>query len=137
MPQIILSSIISAIITIIIKVFSLSDKNVIELKKDNTTKKTPTNIKEVLKCLKIKFILFFIISFLFLYFFWFYLGCFGAVYKNTQIYLFKNTVISYAISLVYPFFIYLIPGIFRRYSLKDINKDRKFIYDFSKILQFI
>ena len=135
LPQIIYSSLISSIINIIIKTFSLSEKGLLNLKKDIIEKEKTINIKEVLNCLKIKFICFYIISFLFLIFFWYYLACFGAVYKNTQIYLLKDTVISFSLSLLYPIFIYLIPGIFRKYSLKDIKKDRKCIYNLSKIIQ--
>ena len=67
--------------------------------------------------------------------FWFYLACFCAVYKNTQIYLIKDTLISFGTSMIYPFGLYFFPVIFRMNALKRKNKDC--MYNFSKILQMI
>ena len=91
--------------------------------------------KDIINILKIKFALFFIISLLLLIFFWFYLACFCAVYKNTQIHLIKDTIISFCTSMIYPLFIYLIPGIFRIYALNRKNKE--YVYNLSKLLQMI
>ena len=67
--------------------------------------------------------------------FWYYLSCFCAIYQNTQIALFKNTLINFALSLVYPFGLSLLPGAFRNISLRNNNKE--FIYKISKIIQLI
>ena len=93
------------------------------------------NAKKLKKTLTIKFTLYFIISFIFLLFFWYYLSIFGVIYKNTQIHLLKDTLISIGLSLIFPFGIYLIPGIFRIPSLTVGNKKRECLYNFSKILQ--
>ena len=84
--------------------------------------------------LKIKFILFYIISFVFISLFCYYVTCFCCIYRNTQTHLLKNSIFSFIISLITPFIIYLIPGLFRRCGLKRKNK---IIYGFSKILQMI
>ena len=136
LPQIIYSSLISSIIDIIIRTFSLTEKNIIQLKKDKI-KNGKMNYKEALNCILLKFILFFIISFLFLAFFWYYLASFGAVYKNTQLYLLKDTLISFGLAMIYPFGLYLIPGIFRMASLKSSEKNKMCIYKFSKMIQFL
>ena len=57
---------------------------------------------------------------------------FGAIYKNTQYHLLKDTLISFGLSLIYPLGIYLLPGIFRIPALSNKNKC---LYKFSKILQ--
>ena len=62
---------------------------------------------------------------------------FGVIYKNTQYHLLKDTLISFGVSLLSPFCIYLLPGIFRIPSLSDKNGKRKCLYNFSKILQLI
>ena len=67
--------------------------------------------------------------------FWIYLSCFSAVYKNTQLHLIKDTLISFGTSLITPFAIYLLPGIFRIPSLK--NKDRKILYGISQVVQLL
>ena len=42
---------------------------------------------------------------------------------------------SYGLSMIYPFLIYLIPGIFRIPALRAKNKNKETLYKFSKILQ--
>ena len=127
------SSIISTIITMILNFLSLTERDILKIKneKNDKIKKATT----ILNYIFIKFIIFFILCYLFLFFFWFYLSCFCAVYKNTQIHLIKDTLISFGLSLLYPFIINLLPGIFRIPSLK--NKDRECIYKISIFIQLI
>ena len=93
--------------------------------------------EQILKCLKIKFIIFFSLTLILLILFWYYISCFCAVYRNTQIHLMKDTLVSYLLSLLYPFIIYLLPGIFRIPSLRARNKDKECMYKISKFFQFI
>ena len=67
--------------------------------------------------------------------FWYYVGCFCAIYKNTQIHLLIDTLISFATSLSYPLGLYLVPGIFRIPSLRDGANKREYLYNFRKIIQ--
>ena len=131
-PKMIYSSIISLTINYLIKYLSLTEKNISDIKKGEIK---IDKIPKTIKCLKIKFILFFILSFLFLILFWYYLSSFCAVYKNTQYFLIQNTLFSFILSLVYPFFIYLIPGILRIPSLNNRNKNKSCMYKVSKIIQ--
>ena len=135
LPQIIYSSIITSLINIVVTSLSLSEKNILELKRTNedVNKKE----KEIKKFLKIKYIIFFILMIIFLVFFWYYVSCFGAVYKNTQIYLIKDISITFTLSLIYPFVICLLPGIFRIFSLKSKKKNKECIYKLSQIIQLI
>ena len=116
---------------------SLTQRNILNLKDESCLKNYQKRIENTIKCLKIKFISFYLLAFIFLIFFWFYLLCFCAVYKNTQIYLIEDIIISFGFSLLYPFGLNLIPGIFRIPALKDSNKNKEFIYDLSKIIQVI
>ena len=135
-PQILYSSIISSVLGVFLKSFSLSEKNILEIKNQNN-KNIEKNAKNLLKCLFYKFIIFFIFSFVLLLFFWFYLACFCAIYKNTQIHLFKDSIISFGFSLLYPFAIYLLPGIFRISALRAHEKNKEIMYNFSKFIQLI
>ena len=137
LPQTLLSSFISTIINMLIRYFSLSEKNVLEFKQHMNKINYKIKSKKLLKCLKIKFFFFFIFSFLFLALFWYYLSSFCAVYRNSQKYLIQNTIVSFGLSLIYPIGFNLIPGMFRIPSLKDENKNKKCIYDLSKIMQFL
>ena len=67
--------------------------------------------------------------------FMYYITCFCGIYENTQIHLIKDTLISFGLSLIYPFFIYLLPGIFRISAISDPKKKRECLYNFSKLIQ--
>ena len=90
-----------------------------------------------LKYMKIKFTIFFLLNFILLGLFWFYLTCFNAVFKNTQIYLIENTFISFGFSLFYPFIINIFPTIFRMRSLHSASKNQACAYKVSQIIQLI
>ena len=136
-PQIIYSSLISGIINAIIKYLSLSQDNIVKLKQSKKKKNLEERHRELLTNLKIKFIIFFIISFILLLMCWYYITCFCGVFINTQIHLIKDSIVSFAMGLLYPFGIYLIPGIFRIPALSDTKKNKKYLYQFSSILQMI
>ena len=115
---------------------SLPEKQVIAVK-NRINRKNFGNIDILKKQLLIKFLLFYILSFIFLSFFWLYVACFCIVYKNTQLYLIKDTLISFVLSLIYPFVLYLLPGILRRLALRDKKKNKECEYKLSKFLQII
>ena len=137
MPQILYSSIISAVINIVLKQFSLSEKKILTLKEEKDYKMILGNSKNIRKCLTIKFTIFFILNYLLLFFFWYYITCFCAVYINTQKILFKDTLTSFSLSMLYPFGLNLIPGIFRIPSLKAKNKDKECIYKIGLVFALI
>ena len=135
-PQIFLSSLISGFIDGLIQTFALTDSNLISFKHNTNRKNILIKKKETLKTIKIKIALFFIITLPLLVAFWFYLACFCAVYKITQLHLIKDTVISFGTSMITPFGIYILPGIFRICALKAKKKDKECMFKFSKILQW-
>ena len=122
LPQIAYSALISGFLNALLKILALSEGDIIELKNKHDGKNSSELEKKLNKKLFIKFLLFFIISSILLAFFWYYLSMFSAIYINTQIHLIKDTLISFAFSLFYPFLIYLLPGIFRILSLNDKKK---------------
>ena len=139
-PQILYSTIISAIIGVLLSKLTLTQANIAEIKNTKSERdslKYKTEFNKFKKIIKIKLILFFVINFVLLILFWYYLSSFCAVYKNTQIYLIKDVLISFGLSLIYPFAINIFPCIFRIYSLKERNNKHKYSFIFSKILQLI
>ena len=132
-PQILYSALICGFLNGIINLLALSDSSFVLLKNKSNKNNVRTKAKEMISILKIKFAFFFVINLVLLVGFWFYLGCFCAVYKNTQIHLIKDTLISFASSMLYPFALYFIPGIFRIWALK--GKDKTIMYNFSKIIE--
>ena len=135
-PQILYSNIIGYFFDIILSYLSLSEDDVINLKQEKEIKNIDKKKDETISTLKIKFIFFFIISFLFLVLFWYYIGCFCAVYNNTQIHLFKDTLIGFASSMGYPFVVNLFPAMFRIPALKRKTKTHELMFICSKIIQF-
>ena len=136
-PQILYSTIISKFIDTFIRMFALSQDNIVELKQEKNKKELDNKYKKLIKKLKIKFILFFIFDFLVLGFFWYYITCFCGIYVNTQSHLIKDTVISFLTGLLLPFGLLLIPGIFRISALRDEKHDRKGLYKFSAFIESI
>ena len=136
-PQILYSSVISTIINMILKMLSLSEKNILVIKNEKDFHIALKKSKNIERCITIKFIIFFILCNILLIFFWYFIACFCAVYTNTQTILIKDTLISFALSMIYPFGINLVPGIFRIPALRAVNKDKKCMYKISILLSLI
>ena len=136
-PQILYSFLISAVLNAIMKLLALSEENIIKFKKNKNLKDLRKRKLELKSKLRLKFAIYFIIGFIFILFCLYYLTMFCAIYKNTQIYLIKDTLISFGLSLFYPLLICLVPGIFRLPSLADKKKKRNYLYSISKLLQLI
>ena len=134
-PKIVYSSLISIVINKILGLLALSNNALIKFKENKEKKDVNKRKKNLIKNLNIKFPVYFILSFLFLVAFWYYIAMFGTIYKNTQMHLLEDTLISFGLSLLYPFIIYLFPGIFRIPALSGKKKKRKCLYDFGKIIQ--
>ena len=81
--------------------------------------------------------MFFILSNILLLFFWYFITCFCAVYINTQIILIKDTMMSFGLSMVYPFGLNLLPGMLRLPALRDKNESKKCLYKISTIVALI
>ena len=134
-PSMLYSSILSMALINIIKILGFSEHNIMSLK-NCKYKQIKETMKREMKCIKIKIVLFFIITYILLFVFWIYVGCFCAVYKNTQIHLLKEVATSFGVSLITPFFVSLLPGIFRIPSLRR-NTKRFILFQISKILQLL
>ncbi len=136
-PQILYSSTISAVINMILKQLSLSENNILMVKQEKNLNVQKKIIKKIKKCLLIKFILFFILNYILLFFFWYFITCFCAVYTNTQKILLKDTLMSFGLSMLYPFGLNLLPGFFRIPALKAEKKDKKFLFKIGNVIALI
>ena len=136
-PYICISFAVSHFITIIIKLLFLSEGNISSIKKQKDVYRANIMATKVKRYLRIKYLIFFILGNLFLALFWYIISSFGAVYKNTQIFIFENALISFAISLIYPFIINIFPCIFRLPALSSKNNQNEIMYKFSLFLQVL
>ena len=136
-PQIIYSCLISSFINAILRSLSLSEKDILSVKNEKRLNNIVKRIEHIKKCLKVKSSIFYIISFMLMIFFWYFMSSFCAVYKNTQITLIKDTILSFGLSMFLQFGLYLIPGIFRILALRAKNKDQKFLYKLGNLISLL
>ena len=136
-PQFIYSTLISTVINLILRQLSLSESNILSIKKEDNLMRCYKKAKKIRFFLRIKFIFFICLTFLLIIFFWYYLSCFCAIYSNTQIILIKDVIGSICITMVYPFGAYLIPGYFRINALRAENHDKEGMYKFSRVLSLL
>ena len=130
LPQMFYSLIISTVLNQLLNLLGIYEQSIVEFNKNSDNNK-----EKILKKIKIKIILFFIIDYVLIFFFWIYLGCFCYVYRNTQIHLLIDVTSSFALSFITPFFIFLLPSFFRILSLSDKNGKRNLLFKFSKFLE--
>ena len=134
LPHIIYSIIITSVINELMKKLSLSHPNILEIKNEKNEFNLEGKVLIELRCIIIKFICFFVFGIILLFIFWYYLSCFCAVYKNTQIYFTKTVLIGYLLSLVFPFIFFLLPVLQRKSAIQGWSGN--FIYKMSKFIQF-
>ena len=134
-PQITYSTIISQIIEVFLCFLSLTDKYIYQLK-SYLIKGNIRNIKKIITYIHIKLIIFFIFIFIFFGIYWYIISVFCGVYRNTQIALIKDSIISFSICLLYPFILYFISAFLRVCSLRDSKKRFKCVYNFSYVIPF-
>ena len=127
-PQIIYSSIVSLVIEMLIGMLSYTDKNIYEIRQMEDY--NPEKVKKIIKSIKIKLIVFFVITFIFFAFYWYLISSFCAVYNNTQIIYLKDFATSFSLGFIYPFAIQLCFALLRIFTLRDKNKSRSFLYKF-------
>ena len=137
LPQIFYSSVVSAVINMILKKLSLTESQILEIKKEKDKKKAQDKAKKTKYSLSIKLIIFLALSIILMLFFWYFISCFCAVYINTQKQLIGDTFLSFGLSMLYPFGLNLLPGLFRIPALRAPKKDKKYIYKISRYIAFI
>ena len=136
-PQILYSSLISSVINIILQKLSISEGQILDMKKEKDKGKAKIMAKKISKNLKLKLIIFLVLSSILILVFWYYISCFCSVYTNTQLILIQDTLISFLTSMIYPFIFKLFPGMFRIPALRAKNRDKKCLYKIGKILNLI
>ena len=139
-PQAIYSTIVSEVLDVLLRYLCLTEKDMYRLKKLEQQKKKKyinKDIFKILRCIKIKLFAYFVITHILLFFYWYFVSAFCAVYKNTQKFLFKDSFISLLLSLLYPFGLYIFPTSLRILSLRDSKKRLEIIYKVSDIIPLI
>ena len=136
-PQLLYSFFIWLLINILLKELSLTDRQFLSIKNENNYILLREKASKIRKNVKIRIIIFYLISSLCMFFFWYFISCFCAVYKNTQKILIYDTLVSFGFLLIYPFGFYLLPGLFRIPSLRSSKKDKNTLYFIGNFIAMI
>ena len=131
--QMVYSTIISQILQIVVNYLTMTDIHYYQLKE--LKKNNNINGKEalsIIKCIKIKIIVYFASTFLLFLFFWYTCAAFCAVFENTQGIFVADSYMSFLMGLIYPFALYLAPTALRILSLKGKkSRNKKLLYSLS------
>ena len=132
------SLLISIIISALAEKFALTEDAILDYKSLEKKEDLKKEELSLLENIKTQLVIYFIFSGLFLLFFWYYVAMFCAVYHNTQLNLFKDTLMDFVFYyLIYPFLVSLLPGMFRIPSLTNRERNRSYLYEFSQYLQIL
>ena len=128
------SSILANALLIMLKLICLTHNSVKTLRKIRNVKEAKKKSACVLRCIRFRVSIYFILSFAFLIIFGFYVLCFCAVFENTQINLVKSTLTSWLMSLLYPFIICFFTSLIRNFAFQWKSSC---MYKLKQILQFL
>ena len=128
------SSILSSTLLIILKLICLTHNSVKGLRKIKDVGFAKKKSVGILRCIRIRVAIYFILSLSFLVIFGFYNLCFCAIFENTQVILVKSTFTSWLISLSYPFIICFFTGCVRILSFRC---NSKFLHIIKRLMQFL
>lgn len=132
LPKIIYALLASSAITFLFKFVFLSQSQVQDIRLQYDEQKAKEMAENTIRCIKLQNIGFFTLLMTFMFLFWYYVSAFCAVYINTQGKIFRNSTISFILSMVYPFVICFITAVCRIIAL---CVKFKFLYIISKIFQ--
>ena len=133
-PQIIYSTIVSQLTEVFLCFLSLTDKHIYKIKHLNQLNNKAAS--EIFRCIKIKLIFFFVFTIIFFVLYWYMVSSFCSVYQNTQSPFIKDSLLSFLLSLLLTFVLYLIPPALRICAIRDKKVRLKFIYKLSDIIPF-
>ena len=117
LPQLIFTLLVAHALEILLCFLGITDTHVYEIKSLPPEEKKKEKVMQILDKIKRKLISFFIVTLLLFLFYWYFISAFCAVYQNTQKIFLRDSLISFATSLIDPFIIYGITTILRKISL--------------------
>ena len=132
--RILYSTIISAFINFIVELLAFSHNNIIKLRYYKNAEEAENEKPKLIKKLKLKFILFFIITIFLNLIFFYYITTFCSIYSIIQTHMISDSLISFLLTMSYSIILSLISSIIRIISLKKDNKCRHFLYGISWLI---
>ena len=131
--QISLSVIITYVAEVILCFLTFTDKYIYEIKTFHKNENNTNKIFKILKFVRNKLIVFYVVDLTILLFYWYFISAFCAVYPATQKFYLLDCTISFLAFSIIPFIVYAVMTLIRFISLKDVNKKRfKCLYKVSQ-----
>ena len=125
LPQLLFTLLGAHILEVILCYLSLTDVHVYEIKAlPPQEKKNGQKIMDIISCIQRKLTAFIIFTFILFLFFWYFISVFCAVYQNTQKIYLRDSMISFAISMLDPFIIYFFTNLLRQISLSKLCRKK-------------
>ena len=138
LPQFIFTLLVAHALEVLLCYLGMTDTHFYEIKElPSKDKKKGEKVMDILSKIKKKLVSFFCVTFILFLFFWYFISAFCAVYQNTQIIYLRDSMISFAISLIDPFFIYGLTCLLRWISLLTLCKKKcccKIVFKISDII---
>ena len=122
--QIFLSVIITYVIEIILCYLTFTDKYIYEIKSLPKKETNSNKIFSILKCIRNKLLIFYVVALVILIFYWYLISAFCAVYPNTQKIYIIDCLLSFIFFSIIPFIVYAITTLLRVIALKDNERKR-------------
>jgi len=135
--RIVYSAIISRVIVYIVELLFFIHNSIIKLRYYEDIKKAEDSVPILLRILKIKIMVFFIIVTFFDIIFFYYITAFCSVYSKIQIHLIKDSFICFLLINLYSVISFIFVSSIRIFSLKKKSKFRYLLYLISWIISLI
>ena len=129
--NVVLSSVCSIIMSLIIRLVALNDRDVSKILSEKDPVQRNDKIELTKRSLNIRALIFYGISIVIVGVCWYYVSAFCAVFKNSQIHYFINTLFAFIVCNLWPFVTSGISAGLRKLSL---NKKSPGLYKFSQIV---
>ena len=130
-----LTLVVAHILEVFLCFLSMTDSAVYEIKGLKKEEKHGEKVLNIIDKMKNKLVVFFVFTFLLFLFYWYFISAFCAVYQNTQKIFIRDSLFSFATSMIDPFIIYGITMILRALSLsKCCRKKCCCVYKMSDLI---
>ena len=135
--RIIYSAVISAVISFLVELLAFTHKSIIKLRYYKDIKIAEDRVPILIRILKIKIMVFFIIIIFFDIIFLYYITVFCSVYSIIQIHMINDSLISFLLTNSYSVILSMLSSFIRIFSLKKKSSFRYLLYLISWIISLI
>ena len=122
--QIFLSILITYVVEVILCYLTFTDKYFYEIKALPKNERNGDTIFKIIKCIRIKLIIFFVVALVLTAFYWYSVSAFCAVYPNTVKIYILDCFLSFLFFSIFPFIVYAITTLLRVIAIKDVKKKK-------------